>query len=93
MCERSLTLCDVVVMRVQVNWSGKWYSLNLRQVTICHISDDGLGVITRHEDLWSWSPTLSLTTGAPRHHATPHSLDCFFSSSLTAGPMCGCRCR
>jgi len=40
-----------------VRWITRFNTIDLRQVTICHISDGGLGVITRHEDLWSWADT------------------------------------
>jgi hypothetical protein len=39
----------------QVEWRIRWWKLKLRQVTLCHISDGGLGVIERHEDCWSWA--------------------------------------
>jgi len=46
---------DKISMDMTVEWAGSWYSLKLRQVTIAHISDSGLGVISKHEDLWSWA--------------------------------------
>ena len=46
---------DKISIDTTVRWGGRWMSLDLRQVTICHISDGGLGVITKHEDLWSWA--------------------------------------
>jgi len=46
---------DKIAIDMTVNWAGSWYSLNLRQTTICHIDQSGLGKITRHEDLWSFA--------------------------------------
>jgi hypothetical protein len=46
---------DKISIDLTVNWSGSWYSLNLRQTTICHIDQSGLGKITKHEDLWSFA--------------------------------------
>ena len=40
-----------------VRWVTRFNTIDIRQVTICHVSDGGLGVITRHEDLWSWADT------------------------------------
>lgn len=40
-----------------VRWVTRFNTIDLRQVTICHISDGGLGVIQRHEDVWSWADT------------------------------------
>ena len=42
-------------MCLQVEWRIRWWRLKLRQVTLCHISDGGMGVIERHEDCWSWA--------------------------------------
>ena len=40
-----------------VRWVTRFNTIDVRQITICHISDGGLGVITRHEDVWSWADT------------------------------------
>lgn len=46
---------DKIAIDLTVNWAGSWYSLNLRQTTICYIDQSGLGKITKHEDLWSFA--------------------------------------
>ena len=48
---------DKISIDTTVRWQTRWNTIDLRQVTICHISDGGLGVITKHEDLWSWADT------------------------------------
>ena len=40
---------DKISIDTTVEWGSRWTTLKLRQVTLCHISDGGLGVITRHE--------------------------------------------
>ena len=42
---------DKIMLDTTVEWAGKWYSLKLRQVTICKVSDNGMGVITTHESV------------------------------------------
>jgi len=48
---------DKISIDTTVRWVTRWNTIDIRQVTICHVSDGGLGVITRHEDLWSWADT------------------------------------
>jgi len=48
---------DKISIDTTVRWVTRFNTLDIRQVTICHISDGGLGVISRHEDLWSWADT------------------------------------
>ena len=40
---------DKISIDTTVEWGSRWTSLKVRQVTLCHISDGGLGVITKHE--------------------------------------------
>jgi len=48
---------DKISIDTTVRWITRFNTLDIRQVTICHVSDGGLGVITKHEDLWSWADT------------------------------------
>jgi len=48
---------DKISIDTTVRWVTRFNTIDIRQVTICHVSDGGLGVITRHEDLWSWADT------------------------------------
>ena len=54
-------LCVGLVQKISIDTTVRWITrfntIDIRQVTICHVSDGGLGVITRHEDLWSWADT------------------------------------
>jgi len=46
---------DKIMIDTTVEWKWWFLTLPLRQATIVHVSEGGLGVITKHEDLWSYA--------------------------------------
>jgi len=46
---------DRIMIDATIEWNLSFLRFPLRQVTVLHVSEGGLGLITKHEDLWSYA--------------------------------------